>query len=423
MSADFGDHPLVTVPVPTSGRGGPIDWTMLAEVLPISPSAGARLAVPEGWVELPFAGYDQGAVFERGGNYAGNLTQITVRHVADELPAALIEQVTPRGGFALGVEPWVSGTWHGVHVAWIIPRFGSRTIQRTWVLRQDADESVVVTAHCNASLERHLGPMVEGMTSSLTPSPPALRDQAAELEHSARSAAEVLSVVCPAGREPLVAAAAVKPPSDRAASQVHHVSAAPRNRFWVVGSPARRVTDREKHLGQVDLIDDLCLVRQGGAPAEGLPEDTDLGPFPRDAAAEMVLRLVEHRAAGVSDTPVTLLSSDSFNRRLNDPAEPLSAAIPDAARVSTTMTAQEIHRWWTADWDWWMLYTEESPEETGAAQPVHRGIRILRVDGFGHYEWRVVGDRPGQQGTMVELTPIDGLSIFHAVDEVLTPRS
>ncbi len=35
----------------------------------------------------------------------------------------------------------------------------------------------------------------------------------------------------------------------------------------------------------------------------------------------------------------------------------------------------------------------------------------------------MAGDRPGGQGTMVKLTPLDGLGLFHAVDELLNPRS
>lgn len=86
------------------------------------------------------------------------------------------------------------------------------------------------------------------------------------------------------------------------------------------------------------------------------------------------------------------------------------------------MTPQDIHRWWTADWDWWRLYTEKPLEDSVGSQ-IDPVIRVLRVKGFGHYAWRVAGDRPGGQGTMVKLTPLDGLGLFHAVDEVLHPRS
>lgn len=464
MGIESGSGRLLTVAIPRTAAGGAIDWESLTALLPNVSAQTPRIPLTEGWAELPFAGYHQTLVLKQSSRTRGTLAQATVRRVAvDGDFAAHLSRISPPGGLCLGVEPWASGVWNGLHVAWSFSSSRTCVIRRIWMLQFNEFEAVEVAVQYDARVGRHLRGLSESMVASLQPEPPEARTGA--LQNSVHEVQEALKVLTPEdlpsvpdvfdltsenvgwltrrhvtpGR--LAAESMTEVPSGILAGGLatddgtlspsgrrflsllaRTESLPPSAWFHLHGQIALSAGRSHSRGGRLADIGEAFMVEQPVVSGSG-HSSVGLGFYGRDHAAEMVLRMGGHRPSGVSDTPVNLLPSDSFNRRLTDPTEPLPSTIPDTARVSSTMTPQAIHRWWTADWDWWWLYTEEPQDDSVGDRTIHRGIRVLRVDGFGHYEWRVVGDRPGEQGTMVELKPIDGLSLFHAVDEVLNPRS
>lgn len=456
-SAWAGD--LRVVPIPRSSPQGGIDWDELALHVAHPGGGGPSMEVPEGWIELPFAGYDQGLLLKESSRFAGTLVQLTVRRLgpADDVTDH-VSDVTPPTALALGVEPWSAGGWEGVHLAWSYSLFGMTTLRRVWLLGADGGETVEVVSQYNAYMGPRLGPVIDAMVSRLTPAP---SRRAGTAEHSSLHQAAMVGARLDStahhdlpdafhlttsdlrwvlrhgaqrgdlwGQDPQAASRALR--ESGLADAAHHLTKLGREvadcLIRADGAPASSRFRMAGRVGTqsvtgllVDLGDSVLVHRS--LPSEQSETSENLAVYRRWDAPEAVLRVAGHRPCGPSDVPVNLLPLIEFTRRLADSAEPMPAAIPEGATVSRTLTPQDIHRWWTADWNWWWLVTEEPQNERARDGVIHRGIRVLHVHGFGHYEWRVVGDKPGAQGTMVELRPIDGLSLFHAVDEVLRPRS
>ncbi|MEV4901926.1 hypothetical protein AB0K08_11350 [Citricoccus sp. NPDC055426] len=420
LETTVNENPVAIVPMPVK-RTGHMDWTALAASLPSPPLDGPHLPMPEGWVRIPVTGFDQVLYWAEGAHYAGVMPQITLRRVRSADPVEALLQQDGGASLALGVEPWVAGTWRGIHGAWSLSRYASTVIRRRWILDGGDEGQVEVVTQHNAYLSRYLTPVLNGLVAGITPAPAGLGGELAADLDSAVDAAERARARL-AGDVPT---GLLKPTSLDLAARDRIVAGFGGRPGWQITAGGTRTgAAAVGPLGRLWTAGTECLIEQSATGGLGLAQ---LGRYRRDDAPDMVLRMVGHRAEGPSDVPVDVLPADAFAARLADPAEPLPAELPEGAVVSSHMDPQDIYRWWTADWSWWTLY-----REAGAGQPTE-GIRVLTVRGFGHYLWDAsgadgadgaVGAPTGGTGSVVRLQSVDGLALFGVLAELIgTDRS
>src|SRR5699024_2039378 len=89
VEAAVDGDPVSIVPVPR-GRTGHPDWVALAAALPAPPLTGSRLPMPDGWVRIPLAGFDQVLYWAEGAHYEGIMPQVTLRRLPAGDPAVAL---------------------------------------------------------------------------------------------------------------------------------------------------------------------------------------------------------------------------------------------------------------------------------------------------------------------------------------------
>lgn len=436
VEAAVDGDPVSIVPVPR-GRTGHPDWVALAAALPAPPLTGSRLPMPDGWVRIPLAGFDQVLYWAEGAHYEGIMPQVTLRRLPAGDPAVALLGHDDGAGLALGIEPWVAGPWRGIHGAWSRSRYGSRVIRRRWILDDgdDGDDGgehglLEVESLHPAYLSRYLTPVLNGMVAGITPEPAGSTrtgDLSADLDGAVDAAADARARLADAGAGAPGAGldGRLTPTSlDRAARDRAVVELGGGPGWQVTAGGQRSGAAAVGHLCRLWTAEGECLVERAADGGLGL---TRVGRHHRDDAADLVLRMVGHRPEGPSDVPVDLWPAEAFAARLADPAEPLPAALPEGAHVSGHMDPQTIYRWWTAPWTWWSLHRAVSgtPDTPGTPVEVRQGIRVLTVPGFGHYLWDAGGEdaAAGRLGSTVRLQAVDGLALFGVLAELLGPGS
>ncbi|NUL46138.1 hypothetical protein F7P69_13180 [Cellulosimicrobium funkei] len=363
-------------------------------------------------MSIPLAGADQTLYWAAGARYEGIVPEISLRHVATADPAELMAGADSEGWLPLGVEPWVAGSWRGVHAAWSLSRYASTVIRRHWILEGGPQGLVEVVAQHNAYLSRFLAPVLNGLVAGITPAPETVSDLASDLDRAVAAADRVRKALADRPRKGLVRPTTLSPVDrDRIVAEFGAESG------WTIMSgvdssadqgPAHRGAARR--IGHVWTSGSECLIErtaEGGEDGVGHAHQdrVHVGRYTRDDAADMVLRTVGHRPEGPSDVPVSHFSAEAFTARLHDRTVPLPPEIPDGAVVSSHLDPQDIYRWWTADWSWWSLH-----RETEQGHPAE-GIRVLTVAGFGHYVW--------DGGGAIRLQPVDGLALYTMVTVLL----
>lgn len=164
----------------------------------------------------------------------------------------------------------------------------------------------------------------------------------------------------------------------------------------------------------------LELYRAGGlmaavahaVPVQGLPDESLLGLFPAERAAELVLRAA---ALGPSDS--RRLSLDTVPRELLV-RRALDPTMPVPADLSADPRWQEI---WGASWLLWTLQTEDRTAdavESGAAEPL---LMALNAGPHGNQVLtRPAAGDPNQEAT-VRLVPAQTSSLLVTLLNRLTP--
>ncbi|GAA1132071.1 hypothetical protein GCM10009670_27130 [Citricoccus alkalitolerans] len=399
-------HPVSVLPVPATAAGH-LDWVALAASLPSPPADGPRLPVPDGWVQIPLAGAEQTLFLAEGARYEGIMPQVSLRHVRSTALGDLLTGDVAARWLPLGIEPWTAGAWRGVHVSWSLSRYASTVIRRQWMLDDRQGGLWEVVAETNAYLSHHLSAVLDGMVAGILPAPAAESGLTADLAWSVAAAEEARGRLPAPAADGLVQASAHRGEDrDRIVSGFGADEPA-----WIIEAGRdHAATVRPRLIGRVWTHGAEALVESSAAgPETAGPETVGLGRYTRDDAADMMLRLVGHRPEGPADVPARLLPAEEFSARLHDPTIPLPTEVPSNAEISQAMDPQDIYRWWTADWSWWSVRRNQD------------GLRVLTVEGFGHYLWDGAGGVPGADGSMVRVRPVDGLTLFGALTALVGP--